>query len=137
MFWIIMWNCNVNFQNDRDSIVLSEKNHESLEAASYYNGQPRRNNFWVLEFQASCFTTIKILTKIFKKINSSWQFAVLPKSLTKYLSPYFCQLKTYPYNVSHYSLNCMMIWFDPSLNTQFCIKGLLVVRDFCFWAIWV
>ena len=24
----------------------------------------------------------------------------------------------------------------PSLNTQFCIKGLLVVRDFCFWAIW-
>ena len=24
----------------------------------------------------------------------------------------------------------------PSLNTQSCIKGLLVVRDFCFWAIW-
>ena len=24
----------------------------------------------------------------------------------------------------------------PSLNTQFCIKGLLVVRDFCFWAVW-
>ena len=26
--------------------------------------------------------------------------------------------------------------FDPSLNTQSCIKGLLVVRDFCFWAVW-
>ena len=24
----------------------------------------------------------------------------------------------------------------PSLNTQSCIKGLLVVLDFCFWAIW-
>ena len=23
---------------------------------------------------------------------------------------------------------------DPSLNTQSCIKGVLVVRDFCFWA---
>ena len=22
------------------------------------------------------------------------------------------------------------------LNTQFCIKGLLVVLDFCFWAVW-
>jgi hypothetical protein len=26
--------------------------------------------------------------------------------------------------------------FNPSLNTQSCIKGLLGVRDFCFWAIW-
>ena len=25
---------------------------------------------------------------------------------------------------------------NPSLNTQFCIKGLLVVRNFCFWAVW-
>ena len=25
---------------------------------------------------------------------------------------------------------------NPSLNTQSCIKGLLVVQDFCFWAIW-
>ena len=25
---------------------------------------------------------------------------------------------------------------SPSLNTQSCIKGLLVVRDFCFWAVW-
>jgi hypothetical protein len=24
----------------------------------------------------------------------------------------------------------------PSLNTQSCIKGLLVVRDFCFWVVW-
>ena len=24
---------------------------------------------------------------------------------------------------------------QPSLNTQSCIKGLLVVRDFCFWAV--
>ena len=24
----------------------------------------------------------------------------------------------------------------PSLNTQSCIKGLLGVRDFCFWAVW-
>jgi hypothetical protein len=24
---------------------------------------------------------------------------------------------------------------DPSLNTQSCIRGLLVVRDFCFWAV--
>ena len=24
----------------------------------------------------------------------------------------------------------------PSVNTQSCIKGLLVVQDFCFWAIW-
>ena len=24
--------------------------------------------------------------------------------------------------------------YSPSLNTQFCIKGLLVVLDFCFWA---
>jgi hypothetical protein len=24
----------------------------------------------------------------------------------------------------------------PSLNTQSCIKGLLVVRDICFWADW-
>ena len=24
----------------------------------------------------------------------------------------------------------------PSLNTQSCIKGLLVKRDFCFWAVW-
>jgi hypothetical protein len=24
----------------------------------------------------------------------------------------------------------------PSLNTQFCIKGLLVVQDFCYWAVW-
>ena len=24
----------------------------------------------------------------------------------------------------------------PSQNTQSCIKGLLVVQDFCFWAIW-
>ena len=23
----------------------------------------------------------------------------------------------------------------PSLNTQSCIRGLLVVRDFCFWAV--
>ena len=65
MFWIIMWKCNVDFHNDRDPIVLSEKNHESLEAASYYNGQPRRNNFWIVEFQASCFTTNKILTIFF------------------------------------------------------------------------
>ena len=40
-----MGKCNMDFQNDREPIVLSEKNHESLEAASYYNGQPRRNNF--------------------------------------------------------------------------------------------
>ena len=26
--------------------------------------------------------------------------------------------------------------FDPSLNTQSCCRGLLVVRNFCFWAIW-
>ena len=25
---------------------------------------------------------------------------------------------------------------DPSLNTQSCIKGLFVVWDFCFWAVW-
>ena len=25
--------------------------------------------------------------------------------------------------------------FDPSLNTQSCNRGLLVVRDFCFWAV--
>ena len=25
---------------------------------------------------------------------------------------------------------------NPSLNTQFCIKGLLVVQDFHFWAVW-
>ena len=25
---------------------------------------------------------------------------------------------------------------SPSLNTQSCIKGLLVVRDFGFWAVW-
>ena len=25
--------------------------------------------------------------------------------------------------------------FHPSLNTQSCIRGLLVVRDFCFWAV--
>jgi hypothetical protein len=25
---------------------------------------------------------------------------------------------------------------NPSLKTQSCIKGLLVVRDFCFWAVW-
>ena len=24
----------------------------------------------------------------------------------------------------------------PSINTQSCIKGLLVIRDFCFWASW-
>ena len=24
----------------------------------------------------------------------------------------------------------------PSLNPKSCIKGLLVVQDFCFWAIW-
>ena len=29
-----------------------------------------------------------------------------------------------------------VITFVPSLNTQSCIKGLLVVRDFCFWAVW-
>ena len=28
------------------------------------------------------------------------------------------------------------ICFLPSLNTQSCIKGLLVVRDFCFRAVW-
>ena len=26
--------------------------------------------------------------------------------------------------------------YYPSINTQLCIKGLLVVRDFCFWAVW-
>ena len=26
---------------------------------------------------------------------------------------------------------------DPSLNTQSCIKKLLVVQDFWFWAVWV
>ena len=25
---------------------------------------------------------------------------------------------------------------EPSLNTQSCIKWLLVARDFCFWAVW-
>ena len=25
---------------------------------------------------------------------------------------------------------------SPSLNTQSCIKGLLVVWDFCFWVVW-
>ena len=24
----------------------------------------------------------------------------------------------------------------PSMSTQFCIKGLLLVWDFCFWAVW-
>ena len=24
----------------------------------------------------------------------------------------------------------------PSLNTQSCVKVLLVVQDFCFWAVW-
>ena len=28
------------------------------------------------------------------------------------------------------------LYFEPSLNTQFFIKGLLVVWDFCFWAVW-
>ena len=28
-----------------------------------------------------------------------------------------------------------MLYFLPSLDTQSCIKGLLVVRDFCFWAV--
>ena len=28
------------------------------------------------------------------------------------------------------------LYFDPSLNTQSCIKGLLVIWDFCFWAVW-
>jgi hypothetical protein len=32
---------------------------------------------------------------------------------------------------------CKPIMIDsPSLNTQSCIKGLLVVQDFCFWAVW-
>ena len=29
-----------------------------------------------------------------------------------------------------------IVWCNPSLNTQSCIKGLLVVRDFGFWAVW-
>jgi hypothetical protein len=27
-------------------------------------------------------------------------------------------------------------YLNSTPNTQSCIKGLLVVRDFCFWAIW-
>ena len=29
-----------------------------------------------------------------------------------------------------------MFGIPPSLNTQSCIKGLLMVLDFCFWAVW-
>ena len=32
--------------------------------------------------------------------------------------------------------NIDKIRMKPSLNTQSCIKGLLVVRDFYFWAVW-
>ena len=28
------------------------------------------------------------------------------------------------------------LYYTSSLNTQSCTKGLLVVRDFCFWAVW-
>ena len=28
------------------------------------------------------------------------------------------------------------LWLWPSLNTQSCIKGFFVVRDFCFWTVW-
>ena len=31
---------------------------------------------------------------------------------------------------------CTNFSWAPNLNTQSCIKGLLVVQDFCFWAIW-
>ena len=30
----------------------------------------------------------------------------------------------------------LILTSEPSLNIQFCIKGLLVVQDFCFWTVW-
>ena len=34
------------------------------------------------------------------------------------------------------SENASVLVSEPSLNTQSCIKGLLVVRDFCFLPVW-
>ena len=38
-------------------------------------------------------------------------------------------------NVLFFLLDKGFIHHHPSLNTQSCIRGLLVVRDFCFWAV--
>ena len=35
---------------------------------------------------------------------------------------------------SFFRLKNLKLLYNPSLNTQSCIKGLMVVGDFCFWA---
>ena len=48
-----------------------------------------------------------------------------------------CQTCNYHHNEVKTFWNC--IWsfnVSPSLNTQSCIKGLLGVQYFCFWAVW-
>ena len=127
-FWIVIWKYNVDFQKDRDPIVLSEKNHESLEAACYYNGQPRRNNFWIVEFQASCFTTNKILTNFSKSLTLHDSLLYCQKFI-KVFEPIFCQLNK-TYNVS--VLNCMMIWSDQTWNKNI-PENWVSKQSFLFW----
>ena len=46
----------------------------------------------------------------------------------------FCTLSA---DICSVKSQCNRQWLyrTPSLNTQSCIRGILVVRDFCFWAI--
>ena len=66
----------------------------------------------------------EVKSRILRVIETYWALTLV-KKLTRW--------KRNALHTTIYSLKFIQI---PSLNTQSCIKGLLVVRDFCFWALW-
>ena len=47
------------------------------------------------------------------------------------------KMNTYVHNFDFFLMPLIKSVKIPSRNTQFCFKGLLMVRYFCFWAIWL
>ena len=52
------------------------------------------------------------------------------------LRPKYLTIKTSKLLTKNTAILSHCFSFEPSLNTQSCIKRLLVVQDLCFWAIW-
>ena len=63
------------------------------------------------------------------------QWTGRPRARVSIITIWKKHTKSYILTRPKYFQKIIHFGFNPSLNTQFCIKGLLVVRIFCFWAI--
>ena len=83
-------------------------------------------------FETSIFSSpllhpwVEHINKLWRNKKKDWMVSIL-----KNVYDQIWLLTCHDRNTTFIILTCI-----PSLNTQSCIKGLLVVRDFCFRAIW-